>query len=284
MPRRKMKKNKAKGQRRRGVKRSNALGIPRSIGGVPDFVDVKLKYVDFFTLLAAPTQMNSLNYGLNCLWDPYLGLLGHQPSNFDLFMQMYTRYTAKKCHVKMSYFTDAVSSGIPQAFGMIPTATGSVISPGTDPVSIMEQPRGVYSDIPSGITTLTLGKPLQMTVDIGKWFGITPAVLHGPGAFSGSATANPSSIVYLEVWVASFLLNSPSANSISFKIELEFETRFSNPKIAEFSLRQGNSHRVIDRRDPAVQLNEQKESAEGFALVPAGGGAIRGSLGFCKTT
>jgi hypothetical protein len=166
------------------------------------------------------------------MYDPYVAIGGHQPSNFDRLMAIYARYTVVACDVKLSYFNNNSSSGIPQAYGMLASLTGNYITSSTTAQDLFEQPPWMvkYAEINSGIVNGPSAGLLTQHYEIGKYFGgrsRREVELHQD--LSGSIAANPATQLFLEVFVASLLGNTPSANSDQYKLELTFEAIFSEP-------------------------------------------------------
>lgn len=79
--------------RRKG--RIHYVGLPRvSRPLLPPIQRTSLRYIDYwgFGSKAALDLTNSLTYGVNALYDPYLGLGGHQPFEFDQWAALYRYY------------------------------------------------------------------------------------------------------------------------------------------------------------------------------------------------
>lgn len=73
----------------------------------------KFRYTDTLTLTTGSGGVfgTTYSYGLNCLYDPYLGTGGHQPYGFDQMTALYARYHVSGCLVEL-VINDPSSDGI----------------------------------------------------------------------------------------------------------------------------------------------------------------------------
>lgn len=225
--------NRKNGNRRRNTRRDGvALArIPRASGlngGFPERIKANLKYVELFTL-AGTSTIATRPYGLNCLWDPYLGVGGHQPSNFDNWTRIYGFYTVYAASFSVTYFNDATGSSQPAAYGYVLSYDGNSTSTSGTVTYMMEQPHARYSPLPSGIVNAPVHSPLTATHQIAPWFGgVSAEDLLTQSQYRGTSSTNPPTIgPYLEVWHGSS--NGATTGTFSYKVEIDFHVVWSNP-------------------------------------------------------
>lgn len=205
--------------------------IPRASGlsgGFPERIRASLKYCELFTLAGTATIVSRV-YGLNCLYDPYLAIGGHQPSNFDNWVRLYSLYTVVGAKISVTYFNDATGSSQPAAYGYVLSYDGNATSTSSTVTYMMEQPHARYSPLPSGIVNAPIHKPLTQSVSIVDWVGgIDPEELLTQATYRGTPSANPPTIApYLEVWHGSS--NGATTGTFSYKVEITFDVVWSNP-------------------------------------------------------
>ena len=232
MPRRRnnkkgAKKGKKSGRQSRGAHQSGS-GNPHSqrsvLGGFPQRMKARLKYVEIFALGGTSTVAYRV-YGTNCLWDPYLGTGGHQPSNFDRWMAMYDFYVVLGCECTMSYYNAASGSTVPAAFGMIASDTGADVSTLGTATYIIEQPRATYSLVPAGIVNAPRSPVQRQKWRTADW--ADGADVRGMSTWWGTSSNNPGSVTYVEAWHGS--LDGATTGSITYKFEMFFDCEFWGP-------------------------------------------------------
>jgi len=194
------------------------------IGGIAQRVRRRVRYVEFFTL-AGTTTVASRTYALNGLYDPYLGTGGHQPSNFDFWMQMYGFYNVVKCHVTMQYMNDATGTSQPAAFGMLPSTLGNAVTAAGTVTYLKEKGRAIFSDIPSGIVNAPVSRPLKMHYAISDF--ADGADTRGMSTYWGTSSTNPGSLAYVELFHGS--MNGSATGTFSYCITLDYDVEFWGP-------------------------------------------------------
>jgi len=241
--------------------------IQRSIlGGFPLRMKARLKYVEIFSL-ASTTTVQYRVYGTNCLYDPYLGTGGHQPSNFDRWMQIYDFYVVLGSTATMSYFPSTTSSGTPAAFGMLKSSTGGDVATLGTATYIIEQGLATYSLVPAGIVNAPRS-PLQVQKSrTADW--ADGADVRGMSTWWGTSSTNPGSVTYIEAWHGS--LDGAATSAVTYKIELMFDCEFwglraSTPSFAHELVRPDNWENVLRSRGMPIQESKDDE----VVLVPQG--------------
>lgn len=206
--------------------------LSRTIGGFPDRVRSTLKYVELSSLnISASGVPQSEAYGLNCLYDPYLSVGGHQPSNFDNWTRLYDLYTVVATKIKMSYFTPTPSSGNSSAFGFLVSTDATPFSTLNTTSFIMEQPLATYSEIPAGIVNGPITVPIRKSVQVAEFFGGDVDQILTQPEYTGTALSNPPVVLYCHAWAGPINLASTPIVPTYFKIEFEYDVIWSKPRI-----------------------------------------------------
>lgn len=89
--------------------------VIREPNGIPTDLDVKLKYIDGYTLASGATAFSQI-WRLNGPYDPDYTGTGHQPYLFDQYMAMYNVYCVRGCKVKVSVTPQQTNSGVGTIF------------------------------------------------------------------------------------------------------------------------------------------------------------------------
>jgi len=205
------------------------------LGGFPSRMSATLKYVEFFTL--DPGSANDRYvFSLNGLYDPNITGGGHQPSNFDLLMQVYNRYVVHTTKCTMAVDNtgpnqDASETGL---YGFLISQTGTDIGSGTPVQQIAEQPFARYSTQTPGLKNAPYVQ-LTATIPVWEWFGAEKKTdILVEQDYGGTAAANPSRNIYMETFYA-----SPNGNTVTdpsyFRVELEFSAWFYLPRQTTYS-------------------------------------------------
>ncbi len=171
-------------------------GLPKSVGGLPGFLDTTMQYVQQVSLDASAAIANN-SFNANSLYDPDQSGTGHQPSGFDTLAAMYSRYLVKKATIDCTFFLQGAATNVPLAIG-INLYDGS--SPyGTGAIAMLEQSNGVHLLTSKNIGTGVSTPHLRLTFDAKQWFGLTN--LDDNRETIGALTnANPTRRAYFQVW------------------------------------------------------------------------------------
>jgi hypothetical protein len=195
-----------------------------------------LKYVETFYL--DPGSANAtFVMNLNGMYDPNVAAGGHQPSNFDTWMQVYNKYAVWQCDVQVT----ALNTGPNQAdyetgvYGFMVTQTGTDISSGTSFKQIAEQPYVKYALQTPGVKQEAF-TALRAQVPVWEWLGVAKKEeLLAEQDYQGTAAANPSRSIFAEIFYVSPIGNTV-ANPGYFQVELTFHAWVFLPRQTTFSL------------------------------------------------
>jgi len=171
-------------------------GIPKSVGGLPGFLDTTMQYVQQVSLDPGASLSNN-TFNANSLYDPDQSGTGHQPSGFDTLAAMYSRYLVKKATIDCYFFLQGATTSVPLAIG-INLYDGS--SPyGSGAIAMLEQSNGVHLiTCKNGSNGVEIPR-LRCTFDAKKWFGLTN--LDDNRETIGALTnSNPTRRAYFQVW------------------------------------------------------------------------------------
>lgn len=90
------------------------------LGGFPKSKLVRLRYVEEFKLNPTLGSYAVQHFWANGMYDPNLSGVGHQPSNFDRWMNIYNHYTVLGAKIRVRYAPDNVmGSGAGCYFGIL---------------------------------------------------------------------------------------------------------------------------------------------------------------------
>ncbi len=200
------------------------------LGGFPAQMKATLKYLDVITMDAASGSLTSVEFSGRNMFDPDTRIGGHQPSNFDRWTTIYNRWTVYVTRVKITPAWNSTSSVMPGFWGFLVSKTGSLVA-GFNTNTLLEQPYVKYSDAGAGLAnTSAAAGSLTATLPSTGWLAVNKAVLESTD-YSGDDSAGPALAqdFRIEFFVANIAGNDPG--SIPFKVELEYDSMFFEPKI-----------------------------------------------------
>lgn len=212
------------------------LSLP--LGGFPDKMRVRLKYVDQVSLDATASVPAIHVWRANSLYDPdYTATLtGHQPSNFDKLATIYDRYTVTGAKIRVYPVYPAGSNLTPP-----PQMVVHLSEDGTDLLTafgsgglnnVLEQPK-IARNVKS-LATTNSGGPWSWTRNFSayKFFGVKDVV--GESPYSADIAANPTEGAFFEVGAFSVdASNNPTATL--FRVEIEYIATMTEPKLTDAS-------------------------------------------------
>lgn len=223
------------------LKKSNLVSrrrvrVPLPLGGFPNKMRVRLKYVDQITLNAAAVSAAIHVFRANSLYDPDYTSTGHQPSNFDKLATIYDRYTVTGAFIRVYPVYPAGTSVTPP-----PQMAIHLSEDGTDLSTaysagglnnVLEQPK-IARNIKS-LANANSGGPWSWTRKFSayKFFGVKDVV--GESPYSADIAANPAEGAFFEVGAFSVDgSNDPVATVL--RVEIEYIATMTEPKLADAS-------------------------------------------------
>jgi len=201
------------------------------LGGFPKSKIVKLRYVTEVVLDAA-TGVNAVHaFRANSLFDPDYTGIGHQPSNFDRWANIYDHYTVLGSKITVRYTPHATASTTPGYLGIALTDSGTVTST-VNALNLLERKlvNSRYRAI--GINENQHGfKPLTHTFSAQKFFGKSKGSLINDGQYRGkmgNGGTNPGELAFFEIFAASMHGNNPG--QLPLLITIDFIAVLNEPK------------------------------------------------------
>lgn len=239
------------------------------LGGFPPMWKARMKYVETITLDPASGSVAAYQFDLRSMYDPNSTGTGHQPSNFDRFMQIYNKWTVTKTAFLVSNAWNSTSSVTPGVWGFLISKSGSQVSGFSNIDQLLEQPYVKYARTPAGVSNTTpYPGSISATIPSGPWLGIRDNRILFTDEYSGDGSTGPVETVYAEVFFGNIAGNDPGA--VPFRVEIQFTCTFFEPKITLPS--------VIAREPPSPGhdfvpvaghfLEEHKGATPSFGMLP----------------
>jgi len=202
---------------------SFASSLQLSSAGMPQKIRTCQRYHETVQLNPGISGFAIYEFAANGMYDPNITGTGHQPSGFDQMMTLYNHYTVTKSIITVTPATTG-STNQQILFGVRLNDTTGQLAGGLD--SFLES-RGVKY-LMVGYPGATV-MPVNMTVDMGKFFGVPQQNLLGESQFRGSAVANPSELAIYQCFVGA-AVPSDDPPSTTLHVDITFECVFSEPK------------------------------------------------------
>lgn len=233
--------------RKQQTRRRNALvRVPRSKIGYPQSMQTKLRYCTRYEFIPTSTTVLSASFLANGMFDPEVGIGGHQPRGFDEFMQTYKTFMVKGSKISTHFcyegyngptkvsstgnliqsietgMTDQTAAVSPVICGMQKSV--DALGAGTGEVQI-EKDRSTWGYFnPS-----TAGKTLSTSCKVSDFYG--KGALTGSEGYTGSATADPTEQVLYHIWCGRVSDDYPDGNcKVVAYVTIEYDAVFTEPK------------------------------------------------------
>lgn len=215
----KKKNSKAKNRKRR----SGILVLNRQ--PVPPTALVKLRYCQTISIDAAAGFTNSRLFRCNSLYDPDYSSTSttqHQPLGYDQWMNFYTIYCVLGSKITVTPIN--VSDTIPLMFGVTLRQGGVTFA--VDPTTLREQGDSCWRY--AGNMNKTGRKSITKNFSTKRFLGFNNPT--NENSCCASATGNPASVAYYQLWVAAAdgVANPPNC---TLQITMDFIAHFSQPKV-----------------------------------------------------
>ena len=212
-------------KKRRYQKKSTISRLP--LTGFPKSKMVRLRYVDELSMNPNSGTTTHLNYAANALYDPYLGVGGHQPRGFDQWMTIYDHYTCVSSKCTLRWIPTEATAQVPGVFGLI-LNDDTIMDFSTIP-QIIEGKQNresfrYYGD--SSFASKGKNPVITKTFSAKKMFGKKAIV--GANEYKGSSSANPTELAVWQAWCGT--LAGTDAPSQRFLIEIEYIAVFTEQK------------------------------------------------------
>jgi len=164
-------------------------------------------------------------WALNGLYDPDVAVGGHQPTGFDQYMAMYENYFVSNCKIVCSMRnSDATYT---QIVGLYISRSST---PPSDFTEIIENGNGVSTILAPAVDSNTNCQAVfDISVNMAKEFGVPKNQLNVEDIFGGTASTNPTKLLYMHAWVGPAAGADTAAVGIEY-LRLEFDVTFKSPK------------------------------------------------------
>lgn len=220
--------------KRRKVYRKRARKMPLPLGGVSRSKTVKLRYVQTFNLDPGTGSYAQQTFRATSIYDPDQSGGGHQPCNFDVWAQQYSRYTVlgSKLRVQPVYASTTISTPgvLSVCLSNDGKQSGSVHGLGGID-AILEQPYTRFATATIGFFSAKV-PVITKTYSAKKFFGTK--FINGVEPYSSDVTTDPAENAFYEILYES-ADNSNDPGAMTFRATIDYIVRFSEPGRQELS-------------------------------------------------
>lgn len=168
----------------------------------------------------------SYNYAMTGLYDPYLGVGGHQPYGFDEMAPLYGTYTVTDVALRITYAS--VNDGATYLVVGWRPSNGTFSISGLGVSDVTEKDNVAWFPLPSvpariGDSTIDLGH-----FPISKVEGRTQAQILAELNYSGTSAGNPANVP--QFMIATGNLAGASSTTCAIVVQLEYTVVWRAPK------------------------------------------------------
>ena len=148
------------------------------------------------------------------MFDPDFSGIGNQPSYFDQFEPMYSKYRVLGASIRLQMFN---TSSSPVAYVVIATTRNSGV---TNLIADSVAKNAMYGCLaPNG--SGGSGKKLNTYYSISKLWGVSEQALRAEDDFAALVSGNPNNVLYL--WIGARAVDG-SAFSLGYTLEIGYDT------------------------------------------------------------
>lgn len=168
----------------------------------------------------------SYDYAMTGLYDPYLGVGGHQPYGFDEMAPLYGTYTVTDVALRITYAS--VNDGATYLVVGWRPSNGTFSISGLGVSDVTEKDNVAWFPLPSvpariGDSTIDLGH-----FPISKVEGRTQAQILAELNYSGTSAGNPANVP--QFMIATGNLAGASSTTCAIVVQLEYTVMWRAPK------------------------------------------------------
>ena len=234
----KNKKNTKMTKRKRGKQKYRSpmvnfdnLRLTGRLGGFPDSVTVKLRYVEFINLNPELGGLDQHVFRANSGHDPNYTetLTGHQPYYYDQWSRLYTHYTVLGSKCRMEYLPGAASQSNQQ-----PGVWGILLDTSTTGIDIFSSTNNILESSNStdlriaGFVSSASNPPnrnasCSLNYSTRKFFGIEDP--NDGNSYSASTSSSPNQEAYFCCWFGDIEGNDPSEQQFAVTIDYIIQFR-----------------------------------------------------------
>jgi len=209
--------------------RKRSIKYPKE--GIPQVSHAKLRYACEVTI--TPPGSSGISYhqfGANCLYDPDITGVGHQPMGFDQWMALYGVYVVNKAKIDVQWMPQSSGNAKPAYFGICSTDNISELS-GTTVMGAIEQRDGTstpgtygsLNDLASGATHRRYAYDLKKDKGVSLYGGINTLQ-------QGTNATNPADRHFFAVWAGGSNGDIGPPTGV-FKVTIDYDVEFSGPLV-----------------------------------------------------
>lgn len=209
--------------------------IPLPLGGFPNSLMVRLKYVQTFSLNPAAGAIAVQNFRANSLYDPDSTGVGHQPSNYDRLTAIYDRYTVVGAKIKVYpvfLTTGSINCGTLVVHCSENGTDLTVAHAAGGIANCLEQPKIARSAKHIGVINSGMPHVWTKTFSAKKFFGVKNFI--GKEPYSADNAANPVEQAFFEVAIMS-QDDSVDPDTIKLRAEIEYIAVMTEPNLTDNS-------------------------------------------------
>lgn len=224
-------------KRRRRIFRRKRKYRNRSLvlGGFPKTKIVRLRYVTEIAMDCGANAFAFHNFRANSLFDPDFSGIGHQPSNFDRWMQIYNHYTVVGSKIVAKYMPSTAASATAGGyFGVMLTddsTTLSTIHGNGGVANIMEQRLNTTSRFVAGAHVLGHPCTVSKRFSARRFFGKKGMVMDS--LYRGDVASNPAEEAFFTLYQLPVGANDPAR--INVLVRIDYIAVLSEPKESDAS-------------------------------------------------
>lgn len=186
---------------------------------------VKMIYTDIAKFNTSVGGLQSFIYCANGLFDPDISGVGHQPSGFDQYKLIYSRYTVTNARIRVSLRPEASTGRTGGTFGI--TFCGGDSAAAGDYREYIENGECVWKSIGANNT-----QPVDIVynLDLGKALGMK---ILDRAEFDGTDTANPLASQFFHLWL--YVDNAGDTGDLPYTVEIAYDVVWRRNNLLELS-------------------------------------------------
>lgn len=186
---------------------------------IPSIWRATFRWPIYNELSAAAGLTASYGFRLNGMYDPDFTGIGNQPTYFDQFAALYTKYRVTSATVHLEMYNTSAS---PVGYSIIATTRNSAMPNLISDATAMNSTYGCLGPNGSGKSGIKFTK----TYNIAKVWGVPPFVVKSEDDFASINTGNPNNVVYL--WIGTRAVNG-AAFSVGYTMEIKYHCDLHMP-------------------------------------------------------
>lgn len=207
--------------------------FPAYFGDQPQRKFAKLRYCVHETL-AGPAVGTIVvkQYKANGMYDPEVGIGGHQPYGYDQLMASYHHYTVLKSSIEVELQNVTLANNIVAVLSLN-SAAGEVAAVYADGgINAVREQNTVSKDLMTSVYSSyqQQNRNQRLYFDASKFFGKSPWNLIGDSRFQGESTTDPPEDAYFSLTLYSPTGAAEEGHNFTWKITINYFACFTEPR------------------------------------------------------